>query len=354
MRISNLRNLLLALPVTHALAQAPDLQLNVVYMCTGGLPNFKVFSCDKATGACQFQNYKNGQANQRGEALRVQLIAALPKCHVQTPEEAQSNPQRGDIAAPAPVVARGRGNSQPGAPAAKEGGAQVGAAQVGGGGFKVGETVRTMAYGAWQEVVILQVKGNSYFVRFANNVELWRSWPDEIRRLGKLTAEDHALGQYDLREFVQVLVNGRWMEGKIIGQNLTQYTVQLPGENPADLYDDRRVMTSAQNLRPSAGPPPAAQRPAGQAPKAGLASCAGKFEGRWEHTMGGLRIVFRAGKATVTEALTGDMQFECWTGGGKIYLYKAGSFTSAPEYDMEINNDGTIQTLIGELKKKGN
>jgi hypothetical protein len=41
------------------------------------------------TGACDYQNYKKGQAYQRGEALRVQLAALLPaKCHAQTPAEA--------------------------------------------------------------------------------------------------------------------------------------------------------------------------------------------------------------------------------------------------------------------------
>ena len=74
--------------VPSALAQAPALQLNVVYVCTDG-QSFKVFSCNDATGACDYQNYKKGQAFQRGEALRVQLAALLPaKCHAQTPAEA--------------------------------------------------------------------------------------------------------------------------------------------------------------------------------------------------------------------------------------------------------------------------
>src|SRR3984885_1404392 len=107
MHTFSLRCLLLALPVGSVLAQTPALQMNVVYVCADG-QSFKVFSCDNTTGACDFQNYKKGQANQRGEALRVQLAALLPaKCHAQTPAEAQADPHRGEIpAAPSPFKAR--------------------------------------------------------------------------------------------------------------------------------------------------------------------------------------------------------------------------------------------------------
>ena len=39
----------LAVLVSSALAQTPELQTNVIYVCTDG-QSFKVFSCDKATG----------------------------------------------------------------------------------------------------------------------------------------------------------------------------------------------------------------------------------------------------------------------------------------------------------------
>ena len=78
MRIFSLRCLLLAVPMASALAQTPALQMNVVYVCTDG-QSFKVFSCDNTTGACDYQNYKKGQAYQRGEALRVQLAFAPGK-----------------------------------------------------------------------------------------------------------------------------------------------------------------------------------------------------------------------------------------------------------------------------------
>jgi hypothetical protein len=69
--------------------------------------------------------------------------------------------------------------------------------------------------------------------------------------------------------------------------------------------------------------------------------------------MGGIRIVFRSGQATVTEALSSPTPYECFMGGGEIVLYKAGSFTPS-EYTLEVNNDGTLQTEIGALKKMGN
>jgi hypothetical protein len=91
--------------------------------------------------------------------------------------------------------------------------------------------------------------------------------------------------------------------------------------------------------------------PAGP-PKPGLVSCAGKFEGRYAPSNGlaGLTIVFRTGKATLSGPLSDDETFDCWTGSGKIFLYKAGE----DPLPIDINNDGTLDTPLGELKKKGN
>jgi hypothetical protein len=69
--------------------------------------------------------------------------------------------------------------------------------------------------------------------------------------------------------------------------------------------------------------------------------------------MAGMTVVFRSGKATVTEGLSGPMEFECWIGGGHISLYKAGSSTPF-SYGFEVNNDGTLQTPLGAIKKMGN
>lgn len=337
-----------------ALGQPPTLEMNVVYVCTDG-QSFKVFSCSNTTGACDYQNYKKGQAYQRGEALRVQLAALIPaKCHAQTPAEAQADPHRGEIApAPSPFQARASaGNNRPAVPAATN--AVITQTGAGAGGFKVGDTVRVLADG-WQEATVIQAHGSVYLVHLQNGVDVSKIWPTEVRRLGKLTGEDHARGQYDLHDRVQVLVNGKWMEGEVRGQSLNMYHIKVPGVDTG--FGSDVVDTTAENIRMSTTPAPAppAQRSAGQAPKPGMTSCAGKYEGRWEHVsgMGGMTVIFRSGKVTVTGGLGGDDHFECFLGDGKLLLYKPGSFT--PEsFAFAINNDGTLQTPLGAIKKMGN
>ncbi len=343
--------LLLILPMASAFAQAPALQMNVVYVCTDG-QSFKVFSCNDATGACDYQNYQKGQAFRRGEALRVQLTALLPaKCHAQTPAEAQADPHRGEIPpAPSPFKARAAA-----APAASQTPSQTASQSgPGPGGFKVGDTVRVLIDG-WQEATVIEVHGRSYLVHLPSGINVSKMWPYEIHRVGKLTAEDHAAGQYDLHDRVQVLVNGKWMEGEIRGQNnVNMYDIKVPGVDTG--FGSDIVNTTAENIRMSTkpAPPPPAQRAAGQAPKPGLVSCAGKYEGRWEHVsgMGGMKVVFRSGKATITEGFSGEMPFDCFTGDGKVVFYPAGSFTPF-SYDFDINDDGTLQTPLGAIKKMG-
>jgi hypothetical protein len=338
-----------------AFAQAPALQMNVVYVCTDG-QSFKVFSCSDATGACDYQNYKKGQAFQRGEALRVQLTALLPaKCHAQTAAEAQSDPHRGEIP-PAPSPFKARAAAAPAANQTATQTANQAAIQSGpgAGGFKVGDRVRVLIDG-WQEATVTAVHGRSYVVHLPNGIDVSKMWPYEIHRLGKLTAEDHAAGQYDLHDRVQVLVNGKWMEGEIRGQNnVNMYDIKVPGVDTG--FGSDIVNTTADNIRMSTkpAPPPLAQRAAGQAPKPGLVSCAGKYEGRWEHVsgMGGMKVVFRSGKATITEGLGGEMPFDCFTGDGKVVFYQVGSFTPF-SYDFDINDDGTLQTPLGAIKKMG-
>jgi len=350
MRTFSLKLFLLVGLASGALAQTPTLQMNVVYVCTDG-QSFKVFSCNDTTGACDYQNYKKGQAYQRGEALRVQLAALIPaKCHAQTPAEAQADPHRGEIPlAPSPSKARASAGTNRTAAVAMN--AQTG---LGAGGFKVGDTVRVLSDG-WQEATIIQVHGNSYLVRLPNGVDVSKIWPTEVRRLGKLTAEDHALGQYDLHDRVQVRVNGKWMEGEVRGQNLNMYHIKVPGVDTG--FGSDVVDTTPENIRMSTTPasPPPAQRAAGQPPKPGLTSCAGKYEGRWEHVsgMGGMTVVFRSGKVTITGGLGADEQFDCFLGEGKLVFYKPGSFTPS-SFAFEINNDGTLQTPLGAIKKMGN
>jgi hypothetical protein len=54
-----------------------------------------------------------------------------------------------------------------------------------------------------------------------------------------------------------------------------------------------------------------------------------------------------------TTRLGGAMPFDCFTGGGKVVFYKAGSFQPFA-YDFDINTDGTLQTPLGAIKKLGN
>jgi hypothetical protein len=335
MRISPLKIVLLAVPMASVLAQTTAVKMNVVYVCQAPY-SFKFLSCTgtKPADQCDVQSFTNGRPFQRGKSTYQQVTNLLAKCHLQTPAEAQAE-------------ARGVAGAAPNLGAVNQNGP-------GPGGFKVGDTVRVLSDG-WQEAKVAQVHGRSYVVHLPNGVDVSKLWPIEVRRVGKLTAEDHAVGQYDLHDRVQVLVNGKWMEGEIRGQNLNMYAIKVPGVDTG--FGSDTVDTTPENIRMSttAAPPPPAQRAAGQAPKAGLVSCAGKYEGRWEHVSGmaGMKVVFRSGKATITEGLGGEMLFDCFTGDGKVVFYKAGSFTPF-DYDFDINNDGTLQTPLGAIKKMGN
>ena len=87
--------------------------------------------------------------------------------------------------------------------------------------------------------------------------------------------------------------------------------------------------------------------PAGRPPKLGLTSCAGKIDGTYLGPSGYPSIVFHSGKASVE----GDEEVECWTGGGKIYLHTAGT-SADQDFVMGINGNGTLDTPLGEMKKK--
>jgi hypothetical protein len=54
-------------------------------------------------------------------------------------------------------------------------------------------------------------------------------------------------------------------------------------------------------------------------------------------------------KSTLGEV---DMVLECWTAGEKIYLHNPGE-PGSQDMPIDINDDGTLQTPMGELKKKG-
>jgi hypothetical protein len=326
MRISPLRSLLFAIPVS-VFAQTAELKMGVVYQCPAVQATMQVYSCTgpTASDSCDVQTAPQGRPAVRGKSTRQQVMALLRICHLQTSEEAQSAARGGPVEA-----------------------------QAGAGGFKVGDKIRVLAVG-WQEATILQVRGRSYFVRLSNGIEVSKDWPTEVRRVGALTAADHAAGQYDAHDRVQVNIKGRWDEGTIQGQQGNMYEIKVPGYHGdfgTDLYS-----TTPENIRMSTtpAPPPSVQRAAGQPPKPGYVSCVGKYEGRWESTSGGAgnQVIFRSGKVTMTEAFQKFSDLDCFIGEGKVFLYKAGSFTPFNE-PMEINNDGTLQTELGAIKKMGN
>jgi hypothetical protein len=109
-------------------------------------------------------------------------------------------------------------------------------------------------------------------------------------------------------------------------------------------------------MRPgTAAPKPAAPK-GGTPPKPGLTSCAGKIEGRYATTggFGTLTIVFRSGKAIMRDGRgDDDPELECWMGGGRVFLHKPGE-SASQDMPLDINDDGTLQSPFGELKRKGN
>ncbi len=300
-------------------AQTAPLQFGVLYSCPAG-QRFKVYSCSgpDANATCDTQAFNGAQPGQRGPAPRGQVNTLLQICHVQTPAEAQANARGG-----------------------------AAAAQPSSNGIKVGDAVEVVTGFGWTPAKVLAINGNSYRV-LANGVQVTKDYPAEVRRVGAATAQDHANGQYRLGDRVQVNVGGQWVEGKIVTEMGREYQVELPG--------NRTTWANPQNLRPSTAPPPVSSEPkAGTPPKPGLTSCAGKIEGRYATTGGGFAsftITFRSGKATMTDMGGNDEVFECWMGGEKIYLHKPGN--SNLDMPIDINNDGTLQTPIGEIKKKGN
>lgn len=332
MRISISKTLLFVAPMASALAQTTDLKMGVVYACPAVQATLQVYSCAGPGPAdmCDVQTAPSGRPVMRGKSTRQQVMAMLSICHPQAPGEAQGAVRGGGVGVSAQAMS-----------------------QAGGGGFKVGDTVRVLVNG-WIESKVIAVHGNSYVVHLPNGVDVSKLWPIEVRRVGKLTAEDHAVGQYDAHERVQVLINGGWHEGTITGQNLNMYSIKVPGFQ-GDFGSDE-LSTTPENIRISttAPPPPPAQRAAGQAPKAGLTSCGSKYDGRWEQVPGGMRIIFRGGKATMSDPLGASEQFECFTGGGEILFFKAGEFKSVDYLKLLPNNDGTLQSDLGPLKKMGN
>jgi hypothetical protein len=302
---------------------AQTFQLGAVYQCPGA-QSFKVLSCAGSANAdlCDVQSYSGGQPNMRGKSTHQQVVAILQICHLQTPQEAQAE-------------ARGGAGAAPGGPP-----------QAGPNGFKVGDTVQINTAFGWMDAQILAINGNnSYRVHAQSGADVNKPYPTELRRIGPLTARDRAAGIYNLHDRVQANFNGTWLDGEIISSLNMEYEVKLPG--------NRSAWFSTQNLR-FVGEELKPVIKTGVPPKPGFTACPAKFDGRWTTTgaMGSMTFTFRAGKTTVRDPLDINTEFECWISGDQIILHHPAD----ANYDMQVdlNNDGTLQTPFGEIKKKGN
>ena len=71
-------------------AQAPGLQMNVMYQCPALQAALKVYSCTgpAAGDTCDVETFSPGQPGARGKSPRQQVMTVLAVCHVQTAAEA--------------------------------------------------------------------------------------------------------------------------------------------------------------------------------------------------------------------------------------------------------------------------
>ena len=216
----------LCLAATQPTALAQTLQLNTVYQCQPPY-SIKFLSCtgSQPNDTCDTQSFNNGRPFMHGRSTYAQVMTLLPRCHVQTVAEAQAA-EHAALAGPA--------------------------AGTGPGGFKVGDRVRILTNG-WQEGTVTAIHGNFYLVHMDVGIDVSKMWPMEVRRLGKLTADDHAAGQYDVHDRVQALFNGKWTEGEILGQQGNTYTVKLPGVVTSTAFGvEDTIYTTPENIRMSA------------------------------------------------------------------------------------------------------
>lgn len=133
---------------------------------------------------------------------------------------------------------------------------------------------------------------------------------------------------------VDVFLFGEWTKSELLAIDGTQYNVRLP--------DGAKYWMPVAQVRRAV-----VSIPAGQPPKLGLTSCAEKIDGTYLSPSGFPNIVFHSGYASVQ----GDEAVECWTGGAKIYLHTPGT-PADQDFVMGINSNGTLDTPLGEMKKK--
>ena len=299
-------------------AHAQQPHIGQQYQCTDGRTAIKVMQCSSGNApVCDLAVYENGVAQ---PGIRLSLTAVNDLLRLCLGNGAVQQQVPGSLPAAASGKSEGPDSN----------------------GFKIGETVNAATAGGWYDAVILRANGNSYFVRFGPSIEVWKNYPTELRRMGPLTDVDRANGLFALHEKVQVNVEGRWVEGEIITEMGMEYQVELSG--------NRTAWGTAQHMRRvAAAKAPIAPAP-GQPPQPGLTSCTGRIEGRYASSeIGNFTIVFRSGKAKVRMYGADDEELECWMSGKRIILHKPGTNEDIP---IELNDDGTLDTPMGEIRKK--
>ncbi len=307
--------LCIALAVAGTLrAQQP--KVGELYKCTDGHTSIKVAQCSSGTpNLCDVEPFNDGKP-QPGMRLSGPVVSDLLRMCLGESSAAPNAPS----------------NSAP---------AQPGVADAN--GFKIGDTVSINTAFGWMDAKILKSNGNSYLVHAQSGAEVWKPYPSELRRVGPINDIDRAHQLFALHDRVKVKVDGRWEEGEVITEMGREYQIALAGNRTAWAAPE-----IIQLISPQEKPAPAV---AGKPPQAGMVSCAGKVEGRYSSSqVGAFTIVFRKGKAQLKMYGEGDEEVECWMSGNKIILHKPG----APNEDMpiEINDDGTLDTPMGEVRKK--
>ena len=207
--------------------------------------------------------------------------------------------------------------------------------------IKPGDTVNVATGQGFVLAVVRQRDGHVFNVQVINGPEVLKRYPAELRRRGKSNAYDHANGVYDNGDRIQVRYEGKWIDSRVIQSMGMEYQVALPGNMAAWAKPDQIKYV---------GPPPEeAVAKAGQPPKPGLVSCAGKVEGRYAADGAvPMQMTFRSGKVTIS--IMGENQTgECWFGEGKLYLVIPGEDGMM---ELDLNDDGSLQAPFGELKKK--
>lgn len=209
-------------------------------------------------------------------------------------------------------------------------------------GIKAGDTVTVGTGQGWVMAIVVGAQGHLFNVRIVNGPVVPKRYPTELRRRGKATAYDRANGVYEVGDVVKVNYEGQWIDSKILTGMGMEYQVALPGNMMA--------WAKPEQIRFVSEAPAPKVAEAGKPPRPGLVSCAGKIEGRYASSgIPPVQMTFRSGK--VTMSLMGENQAgECWTGDGKIFITIAGE---AEAMEIDINDDGTLTSPMGELAKKG-